>query len=84
MLQDDLRDPPGQIDALDDVIAGLRMDLEELVFERRQLAGFVQDLGRYVNLAGVVEGSRDEKVFDPLFAETDLVSDCSRSFATRR
>ena len=67
VLQDDLRDRPGKLDALHDLIAGLHMGLEHLIFERRQLAGLAQQLGGYIDLADVVDRGGEEEALDLLF-----------------
>ena len=80
MLQDHLADGPGKVDALYDVITGLRMGLDHLEFERRQLAGLAQELGRDIDLADIVDRRGEEEALDLPFRQADLASNCGREF----
>ena len=84
MLQDDLRDRPGKLDALHDLIAGLHMGLDHLVLERRQLAGLAQEFGRDIDLADVMDRGGEEEALDPLFSRPISRAIAVASSATRR
>ena len=83
MLKHGLGDRPGELDALDDVVACLRMGPDKLDFEGDQLSWLAKDFGRNVDLAmSSINPAR--KCQRMVFRQPHLSGDHGASFATRR
>ena len=56
------------------------MGLDHLIFERRQLARLAQDLGRYVDLADIVDRGGEGDALDLRLFQAELAGDRGREF----
>ena len=70
MLQYGLGNRPAKLEALNDVVASLWMGPDELHFERSQLAGLAEDLGRNIDLADVVDQPCEKDSANPILRQT--------------
>ena len=75
VLQHCLGDRPAKIDVLEDIVAQLRVALDELELDMRERAGLRQYLGGYSKLAHVVYKPRDLDPLDLLPWQAHLLGD---------
>ena len=67
VLQHNLRDGPGKIDALENLVAGMGMSLDQFKFNRDKFAGLAEDFRRNADLAQVMDHCRQMQPVDRLF-----------------
>ncbi len=76
VLVDYFRQGPRETDILEDFVACLRMQLDQVVFQFGELRGLGQNIRRYGKFPYVVQGSRSVDAFDSVCIETHLLRYC--------